>query len=1847
MAFTAAQKAQIKQRAEALVASGVPTGEAAQQAIRELFSTEQIQTAFGTSPQVIQQAIGTAPPTETRTPQVQDVDVKLRQEEATYVRERTRQLVREGLKEQEAETRARQELEQNIRQPAPLGYGTVDERQEPSFPGVRVTEIEGQAGIPASGIQFDKLQTLFQEQLGMDEQEAGDQVQTFRTLVLEPRLEKLNAEGVVGEEADRQALEQSFDFLQQLNTRLTDKDTYLQPDTEGSRDPWIRAFSRQVEIGEGVPDITPEMRTYLNATIEDRTRREVKRRLDAGETKQVIRLANGSEVPYDAEAMRGQRAPLPQGSQIVSVPKTEEDIRAEVEAQTEQPWWLSDQADAIRANPEAFEETGFFETTTPYGTKKEALGGYLLRSALTIPNAFAGLMTDIAYSSEDLAAGRQRIREEKGYGDDLLSPALQNIAENRGFYGEAVEAADLAKVRQVGGEDSILPEGTGDFLYGVTQAGGFAADLLDPSLDIAKGITTGFRAAGQNLAATRAVYGRFEGRPTSRALADALGQGANDILDSNVVTALVNLRVPVGDFRNLMTRQVTRDLTAQSDLLLRQADDAATAYASLSPELQNSVFGRRFKDAIQSGDDVATTLGRMPADTLATAGREVIDDISRIVNDPNATLATARRRDVARALGAAAKADESVARVIEPAMTTGAGVSGTKLTNAIRDLANSPQQFKVFTTALLSDLAAREVVKATKGISGAGFENVVAVTKNTFLDRATAKKVLDEVKGSPIGKLGAKLADPEKVKIEPIVAQRGSIPFGGEMLDPITGADIGATANRVLPAYKLDAALKQEVAAAIDELQTFGKLDAVTARQMRKRARGGHILLEDYRKLLDANIDLVAEGRMAAGTRGTTIRARDVARLPVGEQVELLMPMEQRSFSRTVARKLYEKLTGRTPKLGNLSVGQRQLLQQARTKMSSLDTELRRGISQLGKDPELKRLYGLDPDTDYSVPELVAALIVGAKGGDRLITTGRDVRIALEGIIDDLFYTKSTTENVFDLFTGSSVSKKGGVFTADGQAQLQPLLDTAVNNIMARPETLWTELAPVIAEAQRIVASGDPKLLRRPDDIVDVFAKNKNKIPPEVQVGGFYRAEARRIADELVSDLINTEVGKGRISIFDELTPDLQDRVGRTMNRAGARASAGGIPLPGRLPNFVQTNFIKNRAKRLLNGQKGIMDATDIQEVLRVDATTAARLAADPAFMRDFGLMSELGEDVANAIIRRNELRGAADPIGETERLIADLNKPDTDGYKRLNLLFGENVANQLRDELTSGFDKLRDEILDLLDKGAVERAEGIWNTIQNIRYFLLLNVRPRFHGANLLTGADIFYSTTGKVPNLEDIWEGVKVLENTSPNKVIFTDRAGRPYTSGELNQLLTQGAGQTAYRAALPSADQERLIALLNKGEGWYGNAVENFKALPQAEDSLFRYAAMKAALREGRTLEEAVALARRSMFDVSDISNFEKGFKRLALFYGFQRNNIANAIRNLASPTKGWQRIGKAERFRKDLTDIMLGDNEGETRAYSPSYSQTRIILDKIGFDPSKGKELILTSPPLASLDAIYSLADVLKGQTSGLFGGALRSEYKALLGVEDKFAIDPDHIPAEHMAILGLTGADPLDAVNLLLTGLGAEPTSYVPTTEIGKGMTIEGREGRYVIPLVTPKQKRAYTMFMTTLAYTGMASPVSDYARSISAIVGDAEGTKLETLPMADRLAYIGAGKTPITYQTPEQQAYYDRVSRLRQLQALNRVLEEDETARMALETTPEERERGAQIEARREQRQEQRAAVRRQQRTVREIGEEMRSVAGRMRSDPRNYAVYRQRILELREELAEAKAREAAGQNLQ
>ena len=1734
MAFTAEQKEAIKKRAQLLYGNplevdGKPAPDAGKyllQATKELFTPEQL-SQIGSKKE--------KDPQLTIEQKIREQDLALRKEEEAYATERARQLEAEGVERTRAEDVAKRELE-GVRTPVPLGYGTAEERAEGGLSPVieallpsarRATPIGKTQQLPPSGIQYAPIQDLFEKQFGIEKDRAREQVEAFRLNIIEPRRAGLIAKGVSQEEADRQALKESFDVLADINKRITDKSSYLQPEALGSGDPWIRAFEPRIARGEGVPDLTEEQRAYLSDTIKLDQNKKIKER--SGETKQVIKLQNGAEIAYDTANPPQQ---LPPGATIVSVPKTREELVAEIEKEESTPWWLTDKADAIKRNPEAFEESGIFETTTPYGTKKENLGSYILRSALTIPNAFAGTIMSLGYDvagQGDLPESRAQIRKEKGYED---RPILLNIAEGRGFFGEAKEAAEITELEG-------LP-------YYATLSAGFAADLLDPSLDIVKGVTTGVKTAAQATRAASKIYGADALKLTKSAIAkDALKAGANEFLDSHIIGNFTNRRFEAGDFRNLMTRQVTGDLETQAKLL-QSGGDARQAFNALPDNLKQSVYGKRFNAAIQGGEDVSAVAARLPIDETLVEATKIIDDLNAAGRGADVFKAV-RRKDVARSLGALASIDEGVKAVIEPIFRSDiTALSGTKLNKAIQALAAEPEQFEKLQKIILADVAAKKVFDATKDIGGLGYNNLVFVTKNTLTDKVTAKSILERVKTSEIGKLGESLSS---AKVAPIVAVRTEIPQRGAVEGiRLVGKE---SAPRILPAYKISDEQADIVENILSDLQRFNKMDAVTAKFIRERLANGDLLVEDFRKLLDANIDMVAEG--IGSTTGKSItRARDLARLPVSEQVGLLMPVEQRSLSKDTFRKIYEKLTGRKSAKANLSVGQRQLINDVRNKISSLDVGLRESIRKLKNDEQFRALYDVRSNENLTIPEMMSLLIVGPNSAR--LSIGH-LTSQIDGIIDDLFFSKSTKEDILDLFTGTSVSSQKSILTGHSKQLLAGDVQQAVLNIMIEPRKFFEYIQPVIRKAQRLATSGDPTLVRNPDDVIDLVAKNGGKIAPEVQLGAYYRSEAQKIADEALGQLINTEIGKNNIDLFAQLDPEFQSRIAETIQRASGRNP----PYTANIPQDIQNKIILNRAKRILKGDRGILTQDDIAEVLGPSASSMG----GRALRNDYQIINEIGEDVAEGILKRTGIRGSEDPVAEIEKLIGELNDPTTSAYKQFDLLFGEDVATQLKTELASGFNENRQALLQALEQDKkVKYALGFLDKFKSFQYLAMLNLRPRFHGANLLTGADIYYSTTGRMPRIDDMVESIKVLTNRNPYEII--EVGGRQFTVGELNEILTTQTGKTATRSEIPSGIQADLVKLIEKGGESAGRKVwRAFQELPQNEDLIYRYAALKDTLRQGRSLDEAIAVARRSMFDPADITDKEAAFKKLVMFYGFQRNNLANAIRNLTN-IAGIKRIGRASRVRNNLTDMLLGEGSEEIREYSPSSAQTRIIFSKIGFDPERGREIIQVGPPLASLDAIYSLADVLKGQPQGLFGGSLKSSYKSLLGVEDKFKIDPDKIPDEHVQLLKAFApeGDPLDAINMILVGMGAEPTTYVPETAPGRGVEIGSKSGRFIIPLLTDKQKSKYKIFMTGLAATGLATATTDWSRSLS------PSGKLAIAQEQDPLTvpkFMFAFQTPQVYISPEQQAYNDRIDRLKQLKGLTATLKRDEIKRMEAE----------------------------------------------------------------------------------
>jgi hypothetical protein len=118
------------------------------------------------------------------------------------------------------------------------------------------------------------------------------------------------------------------------------------------------------------------------------------------------------------------------------------------------------------------------------------------------------------------------------------------------------------------------------------------------------------------------------------------------------------------------------------------------------------------------------------------------------------------------------------------------------------------------------------------------------------------------------------------------------------------------------------------------------------------------------------------------------------------------------------------------------------------------------------------------------------------------------------------------------------------------------------------------------------------------------------------------------------------------------------------------------------------------------------------------------------------------------------------------------------------------------------------------------------------------LNTRPRFHGPNLLTGAEIVYSTTGRIVNPLDLVEGVKILRNTNPTEIIFRDASGRGYTSGELNRMLDT-TGRSVYSTTVPKAQQTAVAELLESRPDNFLNLIRRSKRILKRATSIRRLA------------------------------------------------------------------------------------------------------------------------------------------------------------------------------------------------------------------------------------------------------------------------------------------------------------------------------------------------------------------------------------------------------------------------
>ena len=1557
--------------------------------------------------------------------------------------------------------------------------------------------LETSASIIGSGIDFASVRKSMLKD--MSEAEADDQIEALKAaysknLVEElsgiPNFASIRAGDASAKELTERVYKRTIDELASISSveKLGSKPAGR---PAGSTLENIAGALEGQETSGGVPDYSPTQLEYLRV-LGDRIKAKEKQERLGKETKTVYEIDGKiiSEEEYTKRAAGFREDTDTSRYKKLQVPKTEKDLDKELTIKYKQPWYLDpDKKKEYLANPEKYKDEGFFKDTDIYGNTRETTASWLLRSALILPNAVAGAVTPLIFEgmgeNQALIEEERRKRRPEAYKD---SPILYNIAQNRGFTGEGVETAEIMGL-----------EGAEKGLY---IAGTFGADLLDPTLDIAKGAGAGAKAAKNSYKAIGAL-GSLSPTQAARLKAAAkagLAKGIDETIESSFLSLVGGRGKSITETANARSLATATLSDSLDDAVKVEDQIRATAdLASTDVKLGTSAYAKKFaeasaadKTAAQVREELSQAAKRADDDVLELA-KDISVGIDEIITKGSTKLI--RSKELGRQLGALSAVDDEVAATLK-AVDDLKKTDRPKLQQYLEALAEGKKA--LLKRGLSQDLASTTIFKRTKDVSE--LENLVAATKNTFVNKASLPKIMEQVSASPIGRLS------DALKKQKIIFARED--------------------NQIIQAIKLEDSQADILKGIVLDLERANKLTPTDIQRINFSITNKRIGTKDFRALIDATVDLTAEGLVRATPSLNVTRGRDIARLSGAQQRAFLQPLESRSFTRQLISDGINKLLYKKDPSSKLSFGQQKIVQEATARLGNLDTKLRVVMKDLlAGDPALFSAYGIPAGKKLSREEALAYAIVGPdKNPD-------NIESILDFAINSIFYTKKTRQNLFDVFYGTIVSRDRDIFSAAGRREVDEAIAEAASAIAANPTALWSELKfitddivkPIIDNTRARPLSSDAYGLKEPNFAKDIINISEKGLPPEVALSLYFKAEADNIVNNTLERLVTEEVGLSRINITDSLSADEFARIDNVFidNEIGFLSE-------------IEQNIIKERLKKLLRyGRDSLKDPLTaveiddmlIKEVTKPDGTKfkisssslpGDEILKDPNILRDLNIVTEIANDAARSIARVN---GLDSPVSMSfvEDTINNISQ-NTDVSTRLKAIYGEDAARELTEGLSEGFKDLRNELFNSVirnvdtEDGIVKLkavASKVMDLYNTAFYNLILTAAPRFHGGNIQTAAEIVYSTTGKLPNVIDVVNGAALSARSlkDPGGILLQKPTGfgeqvkaagrstsnpRFYTNREVYELLKFEGGRSLYASALPSVNTARALNLTDDKS--YNRFTEGLRILgdtPQLEDMAFRYAIFADAIREGRSESEAIALARKAMYDASEVTGAEKKLQNLFLFYGWARNNFVNLVKNVAS-SEGRKRIIKAlsanrstEEILKDVYDV--SDDEAD---FVKGRAPTQLILSKLPREPGSDKDIYNLSTRTTTAEAIKLFGDLVS-QPSKAIQKQLTPGLKIALDVEDTFAEDKRMISPEHVWLAKEASDNQgADFITVLSTIIGGEikPRKARPDEK-----SVDG----YVYPLITESQRKRYEYFIRGLTFVGVNRIMSDYYKTIS------------------------------------------------------------------------------------------------------------------------------------------------------
>jgi len=449
--------------------------------------------------------------------------------------------------------------------------------------------------------------------------------------------------------------------------------------------------------------------------------------------------------------------------------------------------------------------------------------------------------------------------------------------------------------------------------------------------------------------------------------------------------------------------------------------------------------------------------------------------------------------------------------------------------------------------------------------------------------------------------------------------------------------------------------------------------------------------------------------------------------------------------------------------------------------------------------------------------------------------------------------------------------------------------------------------------------------------------------------------------------------------------------------------------------------------------------------------------------------------------------------------------------------------------------------------------------------YFMTLTMRPKFYVNNYLSAPSILYTQTdmnaGQV--LKTLTDGMyenRKIAYTAPNKssyyqIAVTDKNGRPWTYGELNEIIQRG-GARSEASFITSAQEQDMIAFIKDSNTLSEGSIDFIRRrisgasdLATKEDYIFRAAALKNALESGMSIEEAQQVARRSLYDYNQMTDFEKSVVTNGLvFASFTRENFVGFLRAMmdAKNMKKYLNILKYDRgmemLASEIQENIDPDVKWDPNIYRNDYMLTKTIFYKEDVADDAGQSYYFGGPAIPAMDAMALAGSLISNPyeaASGTLKGLVAPPQKLILGIRTSFDEPPRRVPDDIIKLLYAKNFIDPDSPNEV-----AEELSLFVGSKVTPVPSKDALYG-YVYPL-TEAQGKAYAdrmRVLNTLTFNSLA-PAKEWLNIFGQGVTAGEaGTKYETSNVIERSIMSISG-----VKTPEQQELYNLYLRKRALQ---------------------------------------------------------------------------------------------------